>query len=123
MRKLQIDWQGYFPVEEKLVRSKVDDKAGIYKISKVQKDGSLKPFYIGQADSIKMRLLEQITSTKDSCIIMELKKGECQFRFAYLYTKEDIAAVAKALYTRYSPKCNIKEEIPVDAEEVEINYN
>ncbi len=123
MRKLQIDWQGYFPFEEKVIRSKVDDRAGIYKISKKQKDGSLKPVYIGHADSIKMRLLEHVTSADNSCITLELRDGDCQFRFAYLYTREDITAAVKALYTRYTPKCNIKEEMPAEADEVEINYN
>ncbi len=123
MRKLQIEWHGYFPFDEKVIRSKVDDRAGIYKISKKQKDGSLKPFYIGHADSIKMKLLERVTSTDNSCITMELKEGDCQFRFAYLYTREDIAAATRALYARYTPRCNVKEEIPAEAEEVEINYN
>ena len=123
MRKLQLDWQGYFPVDEKVIRGKVDDKSGIYKISKMQKDGSLKPFYVGEADSLKMRLLEHVTSAEGSCITAELKDGECQFRFAYLYTKEDIDAAAKALYKRYTPKCNIMDEIPAEAEEVEVNYN
>ena len=123
MRKLHIEWQGYFPVEGKVIRSKVDDRAGIYKISKKQKDGSLKPVYVGHADSIKMRLLEHVTSTDDSCVTMELRDGDCQFRFAYLYTKEDIAAVVNALYARYTPKCNIKEGLPAETEGVEINYN
>ncbi len=123
MRKLQIEWYGYFPFEERVIRNKVYDRAGIYKISKKHKDGSLKPFFIGHADGIKMKLLEHVTSTDDSCVTRELKEGECQFRFAYLYTREDIIAVKKALCARYTPKCNVKEEIPAEAEEVEINYN
>jgi len=122
MKKLQLDWQGYFPVDEKTIRGKTDDRAGVYKLSAEQKDGTLKPFYAGQADSIKMRLLEHLTSTKDSCIKEFLGKGGCQFRFAYLYTKEDIDAAEKALFRRYTPKCCDKENIP-KTEDVEINYN
>ncbi len=123
MRKLHIEWQGYFPFKGKVIRSKADDRAGVYKISKKQKDGSLKPVYVGHADSIKMRLLVHATSTDDSCVSIELRDGGCQFRFAYLYTREDIAAVVKALYVRYAPKCNIGESLPAETEEVEINYN
>src|SRR5512143_879188 len=103
MRKLQLEWQGYFPMDEKIIRDKVDDRSGVYKISRKQKDGSLKPFSTGQAASLKIRLLEHLTSTRESCIKEQLSSGDCHFRFAYLYTKEDLDAADRALYKRYTP--------------------
>ena len=122
MRKLQLDWQGYYPVDEKTVRDKVDDRAGVFKLSRRQGDGSLKPFYTAQASSLKMRLLEIITSTEVSCIKERLDKGDCHFRFAYLYTKEDLDCSERALYRRYTPRCSDKAALP-EAPDVEINYN
>ncbi|HLB25711.1 MAG TPA: hypothetical protein VJM83_05225 [Nitrospirota bacterium] len=121
MRKLHLDWQGYFQADEKTVRAKVGDRAGVYKLSRLQKDGSLKPFCVGQAPSLAMRLLEHLTSLEENCVKEELKKGECQFRFAYLYTKEDLDAAEQALYKRYGPKCNTAPA--PSAEEVEVNHN
>jgi hypothetical protein len=122
MRKLQLEWQGYYPMDEKTIRSKVDDRAGVFKLSRKQSDGSLKPFYIAQAESLKMRLLEIITSTVKSSIKEQLDKGDCHFRFTCLLTKEDLDAAEKALYKRYTPKCNDKDAVP-QAEDVEVNYN
>jgi len=122
MRKLQLEWQGYYPMDEKTIRGKVDDRAGVFKISRKQKDGSLKPFYIAQTEGLKMRLLELITSTEGSCIKERLDKGDCHFRFACLYTKDDLDCAEKALYKRYTPKCNDKDAVP-DVEDVEVNSN
>ena len=122
MRKIQLEWQGYFPMDEKVIRSKVDDRAGIYKLSRKQKDGTLKPFYVGQAPSLKMRLLEHVTAVDDSCIKEQLSKGDCHFRFACIYTKEDLDAAERALYQRYTPKCCDPARIP-EAEEAEVNHN
>lgn len=122
MRKLQLEWQGYFPADEKTIRDKVEDRSGIYKISIKQADGSLKPVYAGQAASVRMRLLEHITAQNGSCIREQMAKGACQFRFAYLYTREDLDAAEKALYRRYTPKCNDPKAVP-EAEDVEINHN
>jgi hypothetical protein len=122
MRKLQLEWHGYFSMDEKTIRGKVEDRSGVYKLSRKQKDGSLKPFSTGQAASLKIRLLEHLTSTSQSCVKEQLTKGDCHFRFAYVYTKEDLDAAEKALYKRYTPKCSDKESVP-DVEDVEINSN
>jgi len=122
MRKLHLEWQGYFPFEERSIRDKVRDRSGIYKISIKQKNGSLKPVLIGQAPSLTMRLLEHLTSMGDSCIKEMAAKGECRFKFAYLHTQDDLDAALSALYKRYTPRCNEPGEVP-KSEEVEINYN
>jgi hypothetical protein len=122
MRKLQLEWHGYFPMDEKTIRDKVEDRSGVYKISRKQKDGSLKPFCTGQAASLKIRLLEHLTSVSQSCVKEQLSKGDCQFKLAYLYTKEDLDAADRALYKRYTPKCSDKESVPA-VEDVEINSN
>ena len=122
MKKLRLDWQGFFPMEEKTIRDKVEDRAGVFKISREGKDGGLKPVYVGQAGSVRTTLLDYLTSSAYPCVKEQLKKGGCQFRYAYLYEKADLDAAERALYRRYTPKCNESEPSP-GAEEVEVNYN
>jgi hypothetical protein len=122
MRKLQLDWQGYYPFDERSIRGKVQDDSGIYKISREQKDGALKPVFVGQAKSIRLRLLEKLTTDGDTCLKEQAGKGGCMFRFAYLYTQEEMDAAERALYKRYVPKCNDPASVP-EAEDVEVNTN
>lgn len=122
MRKLQLDWQGYYPMDERVIRGKVKDDSGVYKISQEQKDGTLKPIFVGQATSIRLRLLEKLTTGEDSCLSGVIKDGRCMFRFAYLYTRDDMDAAERALYKRYTPRCNTAGQAP-EAEDVEVNAN
>lgn len=122
MKKLHLDWQGYYPADEKTIRDKVEDRSGIFKISLKVPDGSLKPIFTAQAASVRMKLLENVTALNGSCIKEQMAKGGCQFRFAYLYTKEDLDAADRALYKRYTPKCNDPKAVP-EVEDVEINHN
>jgi len=122
MRKLRLDWQGYFAVDDKTIKGKVEDRAGVFKLSMPQKDGTLKPILTGQAASVRTRLVDFVNSGGYPEIKEQIKKGGCQFRFAYLYTKEDLDAAERALYKRYTPKLNDKSAVP-EAEDVEVNVN
>ncbi len=122
MRKLQLDWEGYFPFEERSIRDKVRDRSGIYKIAVKQKSGTLKPVLIGQAPSLIMKLLEHLTTREDTCLKEQSKKGETSFKFVYLYTQQELDEAERALYKRYTPKCNDPEVVP-EAEDVEVDYN
>jgi len=122
MRKLNLDWQGYYPFDERSVKDKVRDRSGIYKISIKQKNGSLKPVLIGQAASLTMKLLEQVTTREKTCITEQIATGDCRFKIAYLHTQEELDAAERALYKRYTPKCNDPETVP-KAEDVEVDFN
>lgn len=109
-------------MDERVIRGKVKDDSGVYKISQEQKDGTLKPVFVGQATSIRLKLLEKLTNGGDSCLSGAIKEGRCMFRFAYLYTRDDMDAAERALYKRYTPKCNSTAPAP-EAEDVEVNAN
>lgn len=122
MRKLQLDWQGYYPMDERAIRDKVQDDSGIFKISCEQKDGGLKPVYIGGAKSVRLKLLELATKGEDEVTAERIPGGKCSFKLAYLYTQDDMDAAVKALCRRYAPKCNNPDAVP-ETEDVEVNYN
>ena len=64
----------------------------------------------------------RLTAVEDSCIKQQLLMGDCHFRFACLYTKEELDSVERALYRHYTPKCCDPVLVP-QAEEAEVNHN
>lgn len=122
MRKLQLDWQGYYPFDERSIKDKVRDRSGIYKISIKQKNGSLKPVLVGQAPSLTMRLLEHLTTREKTCVKEQAEKGEARFKVVYLHTQKELDEAERALYKRYTPRCNDPATVP-EAEDVEVDYN
>jgi len=122
MRKLQLDWEGYFPLDERTIRDRVKDASGVFKISVEEKDGHLKPVLIGEDASLRRRLKEEVVPKEPTCARKKAEDGKCMFKFAYLHEKSERDAAFRALYVRYRPSCNEEAAIP-EAEEVEVNTN
>jgi len=122
MRKLHLDWEGYFPLDERTIKDRVKDASGVFKISVEEKDGHLKPVLVGEDKSLRRRLKEEVFPKEPTCARSKAADGKCVFKFAYLHEKAEREAALRALYLRYRPACNDEASTP-EAEEVEVNTN
>jgi excinuclease UvrABC nuclease subunit len=122
MKKLELDWQGYYKYTSGNVQKYAPTKGGVYKISFRQKNGNLKVRYVGQANDLDRRLKEHLDldNEQNECLVERLKKYNAEFSFAEISTQNDRNGAEKALYDYYKPVCNDPDKIP-NGPDIEIN--
>ena len=122
MRKITLDWQGYYDYTEDNVLARAPTNAGVYKIGVKLKNGNIRVCYVGQANDLERRLREHLDldNEQNECLVEQLKKYITKFSFAKVSTKSDRDGAEKALYTHYGPECNDGNAIPNEPD-VEIN--
>jgi len=85
----------------------IPESAGVYKISVQLKNGKLRSIYVGQADNLKARFLQHLsTSEANPCIKKNVSDFVCYFRYTLVPRQEDRNAIEKHLLKRFSYECN-----------------
>ena len=70
-------------------------------------DGSYNPFYVGQSQDLRSRLLQHLSPAEpNSCIKQKVARSACYFRFAYLPLQVERDPEEKALIEKFDPECN-----------------
>jgi excinuclease UvrABC nuclease subunit len=106
---LQISWSKYKPLNEENIKTNVQEKPGVYRLAEPTGETNVWPFYVGQADDLRARLLKHISASEEnSCIKKKVSQGKCEFRFAYVSRAEDRNSIERALYDHFDkPVCNV----------------
>lgn len=122
-RTLQLDWQGYYKYTSDNVQKYTPTSAGVYKISVMQKDDTLKVRYVGQANDLDRRLKEHLDTSNEQneCLAERIKKYHTEFSFAEISSQNDRDGAELALYNYYKPECNDPDGIP-NGPDIDINY-
>ncbi len=120
MENWTLTWTKLTKLNEPLIKDLEDEIPGVYRLSYKATDGNYYIFYVGQADNIKQRLLQHISSYETSeCIKDYFRTKECFFRYAKI-TKDYVRdATERKVYGEYGPKCNYQE--PQGRSDININ--
>ncbi len=123
MRRIQLVWRGYYSYTKDNVVKYAPQRAGVYKISFEQSDGTLEVRYIGQSNDLFRRLKEHLDSDNEQnkCLAERIKKYHSKFSFAEIVSQNDRDGAERALYGHYRPFCNDSDAIP-EGLGIEINY-
>lgn len=121
-KKLKLTWKGYYEYYSQNVEKYTPDSPGVYKISFLQSDDTLKVRYVGQAIDLSKRLKEHLdlNNEENECLARRLRKYHAEFSFAVVINQENRDGAERALYKHYKPKCNDPDAIP-NGPEIEIN--
>ncbi len=104
---MNLNWQTHQPYTQTTVSNFAPEKAGVYILWVQLMSNSWKCFYVGQADNLKKRLLEHLSSNEDNpCIKNKVSKFVCGFSFALVPRQDDRDEIEKYLYEHYKPECN-----------------
>lgn len=118
---MQLTWSGFYtPYSESNVNNYVPEKAGVYLLWVKLHNGKWTCFYVGQAENLKTRLLQHLSSSeKNDCIKTHVSTYTCGFEFALVGRQADRDGIEKFLYDYYKPECN--NISPPDVESIEVN--
>lgn len=121
--KLLLEWSNYIDYTFDNVQKYAPNNSGVYKISIVQNDGSLKVRYVGQTNDLDKRLKEHLDfdNEPNECLREKLEKYNSKFSFAKLDGQKNRDGAEFVLYNHYKPECNDPDAIPNEPD-VEINY-
>jgi excinuclease UvrABC nuclease subunit len=122
MAKMQVPWSGFYgDYNEATVNNNVPEKAGIYLLWVKLKNGKWQCFYVGQADNLRIRLLQHLSDNeKNKCIKTNVSDFLCGFEFALVGRQAERDGLEKYIYEFYSPECNIIS--PPDVDPIEVNF-
>ncbi len=120
--KLKLTWKGYYEYTSQNVDEYAPESPGVYKISFLQTDNTLRVRYVGQAVDLCKRLKEHLdlNNEENECLVERLKKYHAEFSFAVVVDQENRNGSERALYKHYKPKCNNPDAIP-SGPDIEIN--
>ena len=122
MENWTLTWTKLTKLSSENINKIKDNSFGVYRLSYEAEDGNYYVFYVGQAEDIKKRLQEHIsTEEQNICIKNYISSKNCYFRFA-IVTKSYIRdAAEKQMFKHYEPSCNERE--PEGSDEIRINLN
>ena len=84
--------------------------AGVYRLSYKDSDGTIYVFYVGQADSIQLRIIQHLSVDEENiCIKRVLSNYTCYLRYARVNDSRVRSGAELALYRHYLPSCNLIE--------------
>jgi excinuclease UvrABC nuclease subunit len=100
------EWSMRYEYTESEVKQHAPDRSGVYRL--IYRTGdNYYVFYIGQAASLKDRLLEHLSTNEPNlCIKKHLKDYTCFFRYLEVSTQDERDKVEKEEIARWSPDCN-----------------
>src|SRR2546427_8009320 len=100
-------WTDYAEYAESNVRSSVEQKSGVYRMAVIGTDGNHHPFYVGQSQDLRGRLLQHLSPAEtNSCLKTKLARAKCYFRFAYVPLQVERDSEEKSLIQQFEPECN-----------------
>ena len=100
------EWSNRYSYTEKNVKAHAPNKAGVYRLI-YQKGDKYHPFYVGQSDDLKRRLLEHLSaSEQNACIKRHLREYSCFFRFLEVSTQSERDRIEKEEIAKFDPPCN-----------------
>lgn len=120
MENWALTWTKLTELTETSIKTIADNLPGVYRLSYKADDGNYYIFYVGQAEDLKKRLLEHLSSSENNaCIRNYLNTKTCFFRYAKV-TKSNIRnAAERQMYKQYEPSCNEKE--PEGSDDIKVN--
>lgn len=122
MEKWTLTWTKLARLDDTTLSSLSDRIPGVYRLSYKADDGNYYVFYIGQAEDIKVRLQQHLSSSESNvCIKNYCATKSCFFRFSKITQADLRNAVEKIMYKHYQPACNITE--PEGRNDIEVNLN
>ncbi len=105
-------WTDYYDYQESVVKANVEQKAGVYRMATIEADQKYYPFYVGQAQDLKARLLQHLSaSEQNTCIKTRLARNRCYFRFAYVSTQAERDSEEQAAISQFNPDCNKQQSV------------
>jgi excinuclease UvrABC nuclease subunit len=120
--KLLVEWSFWLDYTHDNVQRYAPMSAGVYVLATKLKNGNVLIFYVGQAEDLDKRLKEHLSENEpNKCVRDEVKNYLCAFRYAKVSSQADRDRAERALYNRFTPKCNDPDRIP-DVPGVEINF-
>lgn len=120
MENWTLTWTRLTKLLDSFVRELSDDMPGVYRFSYKAEDGNYYVFYVGQAENIKRRLSEHLSSSEQNvCVKNYLATKECFFRYAKITKGYIRDATERQMYKQYEPSCNDKE--PAGSDDVKVN--
>lgn len=116
-----LNWSGY----KKLTVENIGELptfAGVYKFALYNtQTEKYKPFYIGQADDIKVRTQQHTSSNEtNTCIKAKFNSDSVYINYAAVSRQDDRDAVEVALFNYYVPECNDPKALP-DVEPADVS--
>ncbi len=107
MARLKLDWSSLREYTETNVYTYAPTSGGVYRLSYKSND-KYYVFYVGQASSLKERLLQRLAVTEpDACIKRHLRNYSCYFRYAEVASIAGRNGAERALYDHFDkPTCN-----------------
>jgi excinuclease UvrABC nuclease subunit len=110
MENWTLTWTKLTKLNEPLIKELKDGIPGVYRLSYKAAEDNYYVFYVGQADDIKQRLLQHISSYEtNECIKDHFRTKECFFRYAKIIKDYIRDATERKVYKEYGPKCNYQE--------------
>jgi excinuclease UvrABC nuclease subunit len=100
------EWSVRYKYTEDDVNQYALDKPGVYRLI-YQTGDNYYVFYVGQALSLKKRLLEHLgPSEQNACIKKHLRDYTCFFRYLEVSIQAERDRVEKEQITEWNPACN-----------------
>lgn len=122
MENWTLTWTKLVKLDGGLVQALDDDMPGVYRLSYHADDGSYYVFYVGQAEDIKSRLLQHLSSSEENVGIKNfLATKDCYFRYAKVTKPYIREAAERQMYNHYEPACNNVE--PSGRDDVRVNLS
>lgn len=84
--------------------------AGVYRLSYRSSDGNIYVFYVGQANDLRARINQHLSSNETNlCIRKMLTSYTCYVRYARIDRPSVRDGAELFLYHYFSPSCNLTE--------------
>lgn len=118
-----VNWSKLIPLKKEEI-NKLNNVAGVFRISERESDGKYYVIFVGSALNIKETLLKIISEENKNIDLKNyLKHDSTEFSFRYAEIEDEgiRKAGAKQLFKHYVPKYNSKE--PISSLDVKINLN
>jgi len=100
------NWSGRYRYNNTNVNRYAPSNGGVYRLIHNENE-KFYPFYIGQSNDLKRRLLEHLSSSEpDVCIKRHLRDYTCYFRFIEIASQSERDRVERQQIEEYNPACN-----------------
>jgi excinuclease UvrABC nuclease subunit len=98
--------------DQQEIKSRVEARPGVYRLSSMVNENQYLVFYVGKATDLRAALLRHLSDKeKNDCILVERTKL-CQLKVAYVDDGDERDQLAKEEIKRWNPPCNTRTKPP-----------